>query len=503
MEYQSMKGILILTLLSTFFTSCEFQIKEKKPKYKLLNQKLYKEGKSIATKGNSKGALACFSCHTNQGMGSGSIGGYPRLSGQFEGYIEKQLKDYKVGLRVDENDLMSDIASKLSDEEIRAVAYYLNNLPEAEIKLNRKRKRIVANAQSQIERGKSIAHLGLLKKDVPACIKCHGPRGEGIAPHFPRLSGQHFEYLKQRFLSFKEGKNRNDHDGLMTAIAQKLSEKEMIDVLTYFENETVENPIEIDENSYIKAFNQRDLPSGKFGEYVLKGYKTFINTSKMAPEFVGNNNSLSCVNCHLNAGTKLDSAPLGHAFPNYPKYRKKNKKINTFANRLQGCFIYSMNGEKPPADSEVIKHLSAYAYWLAKGLPVGEKTKWSGYQKIQDPPLKPSFERGEVVYKNHCLSCHGSNGQGRYSDNGKTVFPPLWGEGSYNWGAGMHRINTAAQFIKANMPLGKGYLLTDQEAWDVAKYINHHERPQDPRYDGDAQETKSKFHAHHCEYDEI
>ncbi len=79
--------------------------------------------------------------------------------------------------------------------------------------------------------------------------------------------------------------------------------------------------------------------------------------------------------------------------------------------------------------------------------------------------------------------CRGANGEGRKVGNSYN-FPPLWGADSYNWGAGMHHINTAAGFIKANMPLGKGNSLSDQEAWDVALYINSHERPADPRAKG-------------------
>jgi thiosulfate dehydrogenase len=58
----------------------------------------------------------------------------------------------------------------------------------------------------------------------------------------------------------------------------------------------------------------------------------------------------------------------------------------------------------------------------------------------------------------------------------------------------MHSVSTAAAFIKANMPLGKGGSLTDQEAWDVAQYMNSHERPQDPRYEGSLEQTRKKFH---------
>jgi len=75
------------------------------------------------------------------------------------------------------------------------------------------------------------------------------------------------------------------------------------------------------------------------------------------------------------------------------------------------------------------------------------------------------------------------------------VFPPVWGRGSFNWGAGMHRIDTAAGFIQHNMPLGQGDTLSDQEAWDVAAFVDSHERPQDPRLiDGDTEKTRIKFH---------
>jgi len=60
-------------------------------------------------------------------------------------------------------------------------------------------------------------------------------------------------------------------------------------------------------------------------------------------------------------------------------------------------------------------------------------------------------------------------------------FPPVWGRDSYNGGAGMHTIATAAAFIKANMPLGQGNTLTDQQAWDLAAFINAQPRPPDPR----------------------
>ena len=74
------------------------------------------------------------------------------------------------------------------------------------------------------------------------------------------------------------------------------------------------------------------------------------------------------------------------------------------------------------------------------------------------------------------------------------VFPPLWGAQSFNWGAGMHGMANSSVFIHANMPLGRGGTLTEQQAWDVALYMNSHERPQDPRFAGSVAETRKKFH---------
>jgi thiosulfate dehydrogenase len=70
----------------------------------------------------------------------------------------------------------------------------------------------------------------------------------------------------------------------------------------------------------------------------------------------------------------------------------------------------------------------------------------------------------------------------------------LWGPDSFNWGAGMHQVGNAAGFIKANMPLSQGESLSDQDAWDVALFIDSQERPQDPRYTGSVEATRKQFH---------
>jgi thiosulfate dehydrogenase len=242
---------------------------------------------------------------------------------------------------------------------------------------------------------------------------------------------------------------------------------------------------------------EKDIPDNQFGKMVKLGKKIFVQTGKYASKYVGN--KMQCVNCHLGAGRLVNSAPLWAAWVRYPKYRGKNKMVNTMEERFQGCFRYSMNGTPPPSDSETLKALMSYSFWLASGAPTNINLPGRGYPKIAKPDKSPDYARGKKAFETNCAICHGSDGQGT-TTHGQYIFPPLWGKGSFNWGAGMHRINTAASFIRANMPLGKGGTLSVQQAWDVAYYINSHERPQDPRFKGNIEETDKKFHAHQCRY---
>ncbi|MDL1866604.1 c-type cytochrome [Betaproteobacteria bacterium PRO4] len=257
----------------------------------------------------------------------------------------------------------------------------------------------------------------------------------------------------------------------------------------------VASPAQAVSNSATPAFvppSESQIPVDGFGEMVRKGRDIFINTQANAREYVGN--GLNCVNCHLDAGRRADSGPLWGAWGMYPAYRSKNERVNNFAERLQGCFEFSMNGKIPLADSDVILALSTYAYWMARGAPVGIRLPGAGYAKQDyEPPEPPDYERGKKVYEHRCALCHGTNGEGQKAA-GNYVFPPLWGPESFNWGAGMARLQDAAAFIKVNMPLGLGGTLDDQDAWDIALYMNSHERPQDPRFTGDLDETRDKYH---------
>ena len=238
----------------------------------------------------------------------------------------------------------------------------------------------------------------------------------------------------------------------------------------------------------------QDIPQDEFGQTVKMGRDIFEHTKRYASEYVGKDSNLNCSSCHLDAGRLAHSSPLWAAYVSYPAYRSKNKHVNTFSERLQGCFKYSMNGKAPPLGDPVLVALESYAYWLASGATIDPKINGRGYPAVPVPPLARNYGRGQRVFEQHCALCHGADGAGQLDGSGSSAFPALWGAKSFNWGAGMASIKNAAGFIQGNMPLALGGTLSDQQAWDVAAFMNSHERPQDPRFNGTIAATRALYH---------
>jgi thiosulfate dehydrogenase len=123
----------------------------------------------------------------------------------------------------------------------------------------------------------------------------------------------------------------------------------------------------------------------------------------------------------------------------------------------------------------------SYIKWVGSGVAEGEVVRGSGLLKLD--PLERSANplKGEELYAASCATCHGRDGQGKeLPDQAGYQFPPLWGEHSYNEGAGLYRLSAFAQFIYTNMPLGATYqnpVLTQEQAWDIAAYVNSLPRP--------------------------
>jgi thiosulfate dehydrogenase len=213
-------------------------------------------------------------------------------------------------------------------------------------------------------------------------------------------------------------------------------------------------------------------PNDKYGSLVRLGRRIFMDTPGNAPRYAGNR--LSCTNCHLDGGRQANAAPMWAAYVAYPSWRAKDDRVSTFEERVQQCFRFSLDGIPPALGSTELQALTVYAHYLATGAPVGRELPGRGFPDLARTSQDPNPDRGRQVYGRHCLACHGDNGAG------KPGIPPVWGRDSYNKGAGMANVRTAAAFIKANMPLGNASL-SDQDALDVAAYINFQYRPHDPR----------------------
>ena len=118
-----------------------------------------------------------------------------------------------------------------------------------------------------------------------------------------------------------------------------------------------------------------------------------------------------------------------------------------------------------------------YIQWLSRGVPTGQDGPGRGFKRITRAATARSASAASASTPRKCALCHGKDGEGTYNEKGETVFPPLWGPRSFNIGAGMARVNTAAAFVKANMPFGQDNTLTDQEAFDVSAFFTHQPRP--------------------------
>jgi thiosulfate dehydrogenase len=123
----------------------------------------------------------------------------------------------------------------------------------------------------------------------------------------------------------------------------------------------------------------------------------------------------------------------------------------------------------------------SYMHWIGDDLPKEKKPKGSGIVELKYLERAADPEKGLVVYQTKCASCHGNDGMGKSNETGGYVYPPLWGPSSYNTGAGLFRLSRFAGYVKANMPYllatYKTPILTDEESWDVAAFVNSRPRP--------------------------
>jgi thiosulfate dehydrogenase len=216
------------------------------------------------------------------------------------------------------------------------------------------------------------------------------------------------------------------------------------------------------------------MPAGALGDAIRYGERIVNDTQATVKAFVGN--GLTCANCHLDGGRTAFAAPFVGLTGLFPEYRTRSGRVESLEDRINDCFVRSMNGRKIPPSSPAMIGLLAYIAWLSQGVPTGTAVEGRGFLDISATSA-PDPRRGKALYAQRCAACHGANGQGTAGANGSFAFPPLWGVQSFNAGAGMARVGIAAAFVRAKMPLGAAGTLSDQEAFDVAAYFTAQPRP--------------------------
>lgn len=210
---------MIKTILLIYFATSVFAHAESQD---------FEIAKKIILNGNSKGALACMTCHQANGAGNAAAG-FPQLAGMNAAYFSKQIYDYQNLQRV--NPIMQPIAKGLDENEIKSLAAYFSSMATIA-------NSSVQTSKASFEIGRTIAERGLWAKGMPSCFSCHGPSGRGVGENFPGITTQGKSYLVQQLQAWKKGIRKNDPNQLMATVAKKLTPKEIDAVAEYLSGVT-------------------------------------------------------------------------------------------------------------------------------------------------------------------------------------------------------------------------------------------------------------------------
>ncbi|HWC74364.1 MAG TPA: c-type cytochrome [Gemmatimonadales bacterium] len=212
------------------------------------------------------------------------------------------------------------------------------------------------------------------------------------------------------------------------------------------------------------------IPPGAFGTAVRRGRAILVATRDSLPGHVGN--KLRCTSCHLDEGRRETGSWVG-VFARYPQYRARSGVVETIEYRVNDCFRRSMNGTAIDPAGPEMRDILAYFAFLSQGTTIAPPplSAPSGSRLQKWAAFTADTAAGARVFAASCAKCHGASGEGT------AVAPPVWGPQSYNIGAGMSRLRTAAEFISRNMPFDAPGTLPDSQAFNVAAYVNAHARP--------------------------
>jgi thiosulfate dehydrogenase len=232
-----------------------------------------------------------------------------------------------------------------------------------------------------------------------------------------------------------------------------------------------------------RGWNKYQIPEkdtlAKYGRELIENTSYYLGPKGIVAHLT---NGMNCQNCHLNGGTIPWGNNYGAVASMYPQFRARSGGLETIVKRISDCMERSLNGIAVDSNSKEMQAIIAYMKWLGEGVPKNHKPKGSGIMEIPFLDRAADPQKGRTVFINKCQRCHGADGSGQKNMDGYGyLYPPLWGDNSYNTAAGLYRITRFAGYVKNNMPNGEveynNPQLTDEEAWDVAAFVNSQPRP--------------------------
>jgi len=210
------------------------------------------------------------------------------------------------------------------------------------------------------------------------------------------------------------------------------------------------------------------ISDSKLRDSVRRGELLFDETPTAGAKYT--HAKLACASCHVEGGIQPFALPVVGIPKLFPRYSQRAGHNITLKDRIEECFVRSENGTPLDYNSPEMKAIVDYIEWLSA--PHLDSQPFVGRGLINLPDLKPDPLHGAEIYAAQCAGCHGFNGEGN-----PYLIPPLWGDGSFNDGAGMYSIRKMAAFVQHNMPQNRMGILTPQEAYDVSAFIHNQPRP--------------------------
>jgi thiosulfate dehydrogenase len=234
----------------------------------------------------------------------------------------------------------------------------------------------------------------------------------------------------------------------------------------------------------------------EYGRRLIETTTEYLGPDVADPKMRYTSSRLACASCHFAIGTEPGTLTLLQANEHYPRFSARVGTKTDLADRVNECMQRSLNGRPLPRDSAEMIAMVSYLKSLGDlNAALGASArKAKEPEAFKTPKRAASLEAGRHVFEQRCAACHGTDGLGLHASADPLhgyVFPPLWGPDSFNDGAGMHRALTAAKFVKARMPLGKPDL-SDDQAFDVAAYLNSQPRPEMPNLAQDYPDRTAK-----------